>query len=274
MEVLMLKPSMVAFSSSTVALGAFAPFVMGLISTCNLRSGSSSTRRKKKKKSESDKRPGWKGLKSTKVPSSKGTRFHRFVRYLKNRGFKRKKKRCFEGTYQNQRRNWNRNRSFSPHSTRHPAVGSCSLLRQRGRRCRRPRHQSNTADSRPCLGAPFLGRNCCSCPDRLPSSMPYCCHRWHCHWRRPLPLWTGSVHRRFSRWTRPSLSSSSTPSCCLCPCPSPFCGRDGFSETLRTSPFDERYALVVRKSRESTTQQQQRWQPNEWWNEGRRDRNK
>lgn len=42
MEVLILNPSMVAFSSSTVALGRLDPLVMGLISTCSLRSGSSS----------------------------------------------------------------------------------------------------------------------------------------------------------------------------------------------------------------------------------------
>ena len=43
MDVLILNPSMVAFNSSTVALGTFAPFAMGLISTCSFRSGSSST---------------------------------------------------------------------------------------------------------------------------------------------------------------------------------------------------------------------------------------
>ena len=42
MEVLILNPSMVAFSSSTVALGKLDPLAMGLISTCNFLSGSSS----------------------------------------------------------------------------------------------------------------------------------------------------------------------------------------------------------------------------------------
>jgi len=42
MEVLILNPSMVAFSSSTVALGKLDPLVIGLISTCNFLSGSSS----------------------------------------------------------------------------------------------------------------------------------------------------------------------------------------------------------------------------------------
>jgi hypothetical protein len=41
-EVLILNPSMVAFSSSTVALGKLDPLAMGLISTCNFLSGSSS----------------------------------------------------------------------------------------------------------------------------------------------------------------------------------------------------------------------------------------
>lgn len=39
---LMLNPSIVALSSSTLALGRFAPFAIGLISTCSFLSGSSS----------------------------------------------------------------------------------------------------------------------------------------------------------------------------------------------------------------------------------------
>lgn len=56
MDVLILKPSIVAFNSSTVALGTFAPLVMGLISTCSFLSGSSSSRwcvtKKKRAKQE------------------------------------------------------------------------------------------------------------------------------------------------------------------------------------------------------------------------------
>ena len=58
MEVLILNPSMVAFSSSTVALGKLDPLAMGLISTCNFLSGSSSVDDNKKLISFKVQQPG------------------------------------------------------------------------------------------------------------------------------------------------------------------------------------------------------------------------